>query len=148
MTDNKWDPCVEHGPIEDGFSWCRKPHTVKCVHCERTSDDHGDGSCPTCGSQCPGWTPVGLLYVVTGATGEYADKSEWPVVAYTDEQDAQAKAVRCAQRAKSYELTRKGDPFAGNDPPAAYKDEDPYLRVDYTGTSYSVVKVPVGKRGE
>jgi hypothetical protein len=77
------------------------------------------------------------IYVVMGSTGEYSDRSEWPVVAFRDEEEAQKsvenatrRANECgANRASQYQIEKGVNEF------------DPDMRMDYTGTSYYYMTV-------
>lgn len=40
------------------------------------------------------------IYVVMGTTGEYSDRSEWPVIAYFDEEKAKQHVTLARQEAK------------------------------------------------
>lgn len=70
------------------------------------------------------------IYIVTGCTGEYADRTSWEICAYTNEEDAQ-KHVKLATKAYDDAGGIKirntlnypyGNPY------------DPNMQVDYTGT--------------
>lgn len=88
------------------------------------------------------------IYIVMGTTGEYSDRSEWPVVAYQDEAMAQAHVL-----AATAEASRIQAALAATDSASRYTEEgraqyleimksspyDPDLYIDYTGTSYYVM---------
>lgn len=73
------------------------------------------------------------IFVVEGTTGEYSDRSEWPVMAYVDEEKAKEHVVNAERRAKELEATRR-DYFDNVEKGA--NEFDPEMIMDYTGTSY------------
>jgi len=76
------------------------------------------------------------VYIVHGTTGEYSDRWEWMVAAYTDE----AKAVAHAEAAKKFYMER--DLFRRRhryDYPR--NPFDPDMAIDYTGTDWIVQAV-------
>ena len=86
------------------------------------------------------------IYVVEGSTGEYSDRSEWPVRAFTSEEKAkkfvEALAAWCDKngcgenRGDSYwEARDKGHPL------------DPSFNSDYTGTRYTYYSVELDEEG-
>lgn len=85
------------------------------------------------------------IYVVMGSTGEYSDRTEWPVLAYLNEGDAQEcvkrfvawameKGVHTTQGGGSYE-TRDA---IGHEFPGAPTEG---ARIDYTGIDWYVMPV-------
>lgn len=89
------------------------------------------------------------LYMVMGHTGDYADATEWPVVAYAHAASAHAHL----RRATAWTATHRCDwhnlsterrllfyPDAGEQ--QLKNPWDPEMQVDYTGVRYSVVSVP------
>jgi len=81
------------------------------------------------------------IYVVIGATGEYSDKSEWPVCWRSTLAEAELVVQVCNREAAEYK--RWDDAHYG----AVEWDEkqaklakmfDPYFVCDYTGTTYHV----------
>ena len=89
------------------------------------------------------------IYIVYGSTGEYSDHREWPVAAFASESAARAKVLRCVERVRLYKDADK-EPCslefrarrARRESLDVFKDEDPGLQVDYTGTTYDVWTVP------
>jgi hypothetical protein len=79
------------------------------------------------------------IYVVQGSTGEYSDHREWLVRAYSDEEKAKAKVVRCTERANAAQAA--GVCIYDSVESAPFRNEDPMLQLDYTGTNYSILKV-------
>lgn len=86
------------------------------------------------------------IYIVFGRTGEYSDRNEWPVVAYPSE----AEAVKHTERANDW-LRRRGW-LLGESIVDRSKFEygtnpyDPNCSIDYTGTDYVAVKLPLKAR--
>lgn len=79
---------------------------------------------------------VTLIYVVIGWTGEYSDRNEWIVQAYTDEEAAKAHVLRAEEKAREIFQAEEADP--AYDPGCARPDNpyDPDMQMDYTGTFY------------
>lgn len=46
------------------------------------------------------------IFVVMGTTGEYSDRNEWPVVAYTDEQQAKIHIDAASEYARTLKIER------------------------------------------
>ena len=86
-----------------------------------------------------------MVYVVFGETGEYSDRSEWPVAAYSTGEMAEARADSLA--AKYRELTENGTIITDYDQREAIETAmriyDPEFRLDYTGTHWYVLSVPL-----
>ncbi len=80
------------------------------------------------------------LYVVMGTTGEYSDRSEWPVRAFIDETAAETLAVLATARAKEIEDT-KGNRYSSI--PDGANEHDQQMQMDYTGTKYYIMTVPL-----
>jgi hypothetical protein len=72
------------------------------------------------------------IYVVSGSTGEYSDRTEWMVRAFVSEDAAMNLAVKATARAKELELTRKSR-YEGVE---GANEHDPVMQMDYTGTTY------------
>ena len=75
------------------------------------------------------------VYVVMGSTGEYSDHQEWMVAAYFNEALAAKRVVDCDRAASA----RFVDRFKNCDPDPL----DPEMRLDYTGTKYSVYALDI-----
>jgi hypothetical protein len=77
------------------------------------------------------------IFIVMGTTGEYSDRSEWPVIAYQDESLANRHV---------YLATGKANEIYGlmidniNDDDLPENPYDPNMKMDYTGTNYFVYK--------
>lgn len=91
------------------------------------------------------------IYCVWGYTGEYSDRSEWPVVWYATKEEADA-----AQQAYTAAYMRLLGIASPDDEPKNWYDDrkrievrmkaiDPEFEMYYTGTSYEVIEVPPGK---
>lgn len=80
------------------------------------------------------------IYVVTGSTGEYSDRTEWPVRAFRTQAQAEELVERASARARELFQEREskggwGYDYSGKN---AY---DPRMQMDYTGTTYYVGEV-------
>jgi hypothetical protein len=85
-----------------------------------------------------------LVYVVFGQTGEYSDRTEWPVMAYYDEASAKAHVKRAGIAANELfvRYEKVGYPRTDN-----YENpHDPDMKLDYTGTTYYYLVVPLAKK--
>lgn len=79
------------------------------------------------------------VYVVMGTTGEYSDRTEWPVCAYLEESLAQEHITKATARAKEIEVLR-GDRYL-RAPDGVVNEYDPDMSMDYTGTDYYCIEV-------
>lgn len=82
------------------------------------------------------------IYIITGSTGEYSDRIEWPVAAYTYKDTAKQKVVELNALArevwKEIEASDEFDTLIGK----ALKEIDPKVSIDYhTGVSYYLEEV-------
>ena len=81
------------------------------------------------------------IYVVIGKTGEYSDRSEWPVCWRDSLEDAQAVVAKLDAEAaefKRFEDSEEGmSNYAEQDKRKAAMT-DPSFSCDYTGTTYHV----------
>ena len=83
-----------------------------------------------------------LIYVVFGTTGEYSDRTEWLIKAFTTEEAAKELVAKATQRANEliatapnrYSIKEGSNEF------------DPGMQVDYTGTSYFYEKVELDRK--
>lgn len=78
----------------------------------------------------------GTIYVVMGSTGEYSDRTEWPVCAYSDKSEAQ---THC-QLATAYVNEHNHGDWRYDNPASPY---DPNLRIYGYDIGYYVMDVPV-----
>ena len=73
------------------------------------------------------------IYVVHGRTGEYSDRTEWVVAAYTDEASARQHIEAATKRANELQVLAEKD---GRGNIILDNDFDKGMGMDYTGTSY------------
>ena len=79
------------------------------------------------------------IYVVFGSTGEYSDRTEWPVLAYSSLKNAQKHCGNAADYAREI----FGKVKSVYDIPDKLMRSNPYdskMMMDYTGTSYYIVE--------
>jgi len=84
------------------------------------------------------------IHVVFGSTGEYSDRSEWPVKAFRTEATAQELVLAATKSANEVFAARKRK-YSYNVPKGA-NPHDPHMEMDYTGTRYYVVTVALEDR--
>ena len=85
------------------------------------------------------------IYVVSGSTGEYSDRTDWMVRAYSSEEAAKAVVVEYDAAAKEIEARcrlEEDDPnyfdkYKRWDEDFKWPHPDPSFQMDYTGTYYS-----------
>ena len=75
------------------------------------------------------------ISIVMGTTGEYSDRSEWPVRAFLTARRAEKYALAAKQRADVIAQEHGGMDILQQKP----NELDPGMRMDYTGTEYFVV---------
>jgi len=82
------------------------------------------------------------IYIVQGTTGEYSDRTEWLVRAFTREQDAKDEVGRLTHlwMGLRCEETWSEEGAAAE---AEMRKHDPGFCVDYTGTSWRVLECPL-----
>jgi hypothetical protein len=80
------------------------------------------------------------IYIVMGTTGEYSDRSEWPVAAYFDVLKAQEHVENATKVAQGIEVTRTSPYWTHPDQSNQY---DPNMQMDYTGTQYFLMDVEI-----
>lgn len=79
------------------------------------------------------------IYVVMGTTGEYSDRTEWPVKAFLDEERAKALVLAATERSKELQASRA----TKYERPKGVNQYDPSMEMDYTGTEYYLMTVPL-----
>jgi hypothetical protein len=86
------------------------------------------------------------IYIVRGTTGDYFNRSEWLVAAYTDEVMAQEHVIFAQKRANEIRVAQdNADYFTELDKTNIY---DPDGDIDnYTATRYFVVPVILYEKG-
>lgn len=83
-----------------------------------------------------------MIYIVFGKTGEYSDRSEWLVAAYTEEADAKLHVEKATEYANAWHAFSKSDEFMDlewvdrQDREKAANPMDSAFSCDYTGTQY------------
>lgn len=93
------------------------------------------------------------IFVVFGKTGEYSDRSEWAVIAYTSEDDAKAHVLKATEYAKAWLAHTQSEEFIDQwwTPEAAEKLKaanpmDPSFSMEYTGTEYYYAPIELRKK--
>lgn len=81
------------------------------------------------------------IFVVMGSTGEYSDRHEWAILAYTDETLAQTHVQLAEAWDRENGLTWSR--LAWERRIDLVSPYDPAYSRDYTGTSYYIVAVPL-----
>jgi len=81
------------------------------------------------------------IHVVMGSTGEYSDRSEWPVLAFSSLEVAQTRVTLATQRAKEIEAQRESKYSLISEDDNLKNEYDPDMRMDYTGTIYFITTV-------
>jgi hypothetical protein len=76
-----------------------------------------------------------------GSTGEYSDRTEWAVLAFTSEAKAAAHCTLATARAHEIQQALGQSPAGMQH--YENNEYDPDMRMDYTGTSYYVLVVPL-----
>lgn len=84
------------------------------------------------------------IWIVMGSTGEYSDRTEWPVVAFTTESAAKARIAALDVKMQEIPQHWRENRWEHEDEIKAHMASlDPGFRMDYTGTRYFVYEVPV-----
>lgn len=81
------------------------------------------------------------IYIVMGKTGEYSDRSEWPVVAYPSYSEAQTHVTLATEQARLIESKRENDWEYIDEDQTEKNIYDPKMRMDYNGTRYYIMEV-------
>lgn len=76
------------------------------------------------------------IYVVMGYCGEYSDRSDWPLVAFTDEEMAKQRVLAATRRAAELEATKPKD-WMEHREHFKQNEFDQDMQNDYTGTTYA-----------
>ena len=85
------------------------------------------------------------VFVVMGQTGEYSDRYEWPVAGFLDESAAQARVRALDEWLRLHRLHMDDAVHVSYDR-RIHKTQnplDPDCSIDYTGTRYYVLSVPL-----
>lgn len=85
------------------------------------------------------------VWIVEGSTGEYSDRTDWPVAAYVDgvlaaEHQRLAQAAADAWEAKCREPDSEVSYYESD---ATTNPYDPGMKMQYTGVFYSVMEIEV-----
>lgn len=80
------------------------------------------------------------IYIVIGTTGEHSYLSEWVVCAYSEEAQAIEHAKMATQEAARIFASKKQWRWEADDAALLW---DPHMKVDYTGTDYTVEEAPM-----
>ena len=96
------------------------------------------------------------IYVVSGSTGEYSDRTDWMVCAYADEEAAKAVVTEYSAMAKEIAVRMKLPPENplhigyGNRWKSDFKwpHPDPSFQIDYTGTEYMYCEIDLVTTGD
>lgn len=88
------------------------------------------------------------VYVVEGSTGEYSDRTEWPVIAYESEDRAKQHVLNASAEARKILNERQEIGWHETAGKGLKNRFDPGMRMDYTGTFYSYYEVDVITDGE
>ena len=80
-----------------------------------------------------------LLFVVMGTTGEYSDRSEWPVAVVETKPQAEEFV---AALTKQYQSLPGANQYHEHEARTAAMTLDPNFSEDYTGTTYFIYDVP------
>jgi hypothetical protein len=94
------------------------------------------------------------IYVVFGQCGEYSDRLEWPVTAYTREEDAKEHVLKATEYADAWHKLSRSDEWIDSSIPWDERERrektanplDPEFQTDYTGTRYSYGKITLQER--
>ena len=79
-----------------------------------------------------------VMYLLTGQSGEYSDRTEWYCGVFDDKLEAERIAAKWTAAA---ELLNYSDPHRWEDD-FKWDHPDPNFYIDYTGTEYYVSEVP------
>lgn len=90
-----------------------------------------------------------MIYIVTGATGEYSDRSEWLIRAYTNEAQAREHVMNAENWYRQNVLNGKKklswDDYLKRSGEWGINPYDPKMEVDYTGTYYFLQEVEMSQ---
>lgn len=88
-------------------------------------------------------TEPSFVYIVMGDTGEYSDRTEWPVLAFPSEEAAAGLVVKCEDFCREHGILNGDDKIhLSYSARANIKNpHDENMYVDYTGVRYYVMPV-------
>ena len=86
------------------------------------------------------------IHIVIGSTGEYSDRSEWMVAAYTEEEKAKTHVELANARARELGISFEDEMVRlsydeSSKAAQAMKPLDHRCHISYTGTGYHLQKV-------
>lgn len=87
------------------------------------------------------------VFVVEGVTGEYDDRSEWPVRAFGKQEDADGLCAKLNAWCEDHECDEdapKASDFYYSYSHDCRPPEDPSFRCMHTGVKYRVYSIPFG----
>lgn len=85
-----------------------------------------------------------IIYVVQGNCGEYSDRTDWLVMAFTDQEKAIFLRNELDQMMKEFGYDKGCGNHHDKDYFKKVKQVDPQFMSDYTGTYYAILTVPLG----
>ena len=89
---------------------------------------------------------MSMVYVVMGTTGEYSDRTEWSVAAYTDEDMAKAHVEGAGNWCRAHFSERPKYNDRHNEDGTRKNLKNPFdseMEIDYTGTTWFYLAVPL-----
>lgn len=81
------------------------------------------------------------IYIVFGATGEYSEREEWPVVAFFDEEKAKERVQQATKKANEIHFIRTHSDYVINE---RSNEFDPKMQTDYDPARYYYVTTEIG----
>lgn len=85
-----------------------------------------------------------MVYVVSGATGEYSDFCCWEVCAFMKKEDAEAMCARLNAWCKERGLDKEQpDDETECEREKMKPPDDPNFELAYTGTTYEILEIPI-----
>lgn len=86
------------------------------------------------------------VWIVMGSTGEYSDRTDWPVVAFASEAEAKERIAALDVRMQKIKQEWRDAPWECEDEIKAHMAPlDPYFSSGYTGTSYFFYEVELAQ---
>lgn len=85
-----------------------------------------------------------VVFLVTGSTGEYSDRGEWPVYVFGTEPEARAYVEFLTVKRQELGVGYEDEYDAREAAEKAMQAFDPRYSEDYTGTSWRVDRVAFG----
>lgn len=82
-----------------------------------------------------------IIYVVMGETGEYSDRREWPVCAFSVEEDAQGLVKELKEKLLELKLSSEQEDNIDKSNAKLMEEYDPGFDISYTGSRYYYFEV-------